>query len=157
MLSSILLRPIRIFTLSYPKFNKVIAIFCLLDSDKSVPKSSHWVKKQYIKQLGRSLFEEVNCKTHLDGEVSLNWSKVYRQLVKNNSGLYAYLDWIRLGRIRIGKEIKGPIYEQLQFKKKMFLEQIIIRYLFWSYFSFSGLAFFWDKLQLQFGTGVPTK
>ena len=155
MLSSILLRPIRIFTLSYPKFNKVIAIFCLLDSDKSVPKSSHWVKKQYIKQLGRSLFEEVNCKTHLDGEVSLNWSKVYRQLVKNNSGLYAYLDWIRFGRIRLGKEITGPIYELLQFKNCSWSKLLLI--ICNDYISFSGLAFFWGKLQLRSGTGVPTK
>jgi hypothetical protein len=38
----------------------------------------------YIKQFGRGLFEEVNCETHLDGEVSLNWSKGYRQLLKNS-------------------------------------------------------------------------
>jgi hypothetical protein len=27
------------------------------------------------------------------------------------------MGWIRLGRIRLCEEIKGPIYEQLQFKK----------------------------------------
>ncbi len=48
--------------------------------------------------------------------------------MKNNSGLNAYLDWIRLGRIRLCEEIKGPIYEQLHLKK-MFLEQIIVNYL----------------------------